>query len=134
MKGHGEKLSRKQELAVAALLTESTIAAAAQKAGVGEVTLWRWLKQEGFTSVYRSARRETVEKAIAQLQQASWAAATTLLNLLEAEAESIRLRTAVAILDHAHKAVELWDIEERLAALEGLVEVSSNGRKTAWRG
>jgi hypothetical protein len=55
MKGHGEKLSRKQDLAIAGLLTEPTIGEAAQKAGVSEVTLWRWLKQADFTSAYRLA-------------------------------------------------------------------------------
>ena len=37
--GHGEKLSRKQEQAVVALLTMPTIRKAAEKAGVGERTL-----------------------------------------------------------------------------------------------
>lgn len=57
MKGHGEKLSRKQEAAVAALLTESTLCRAAERARVGEVTLWRWLKEPGFKAAYREARR-----------------------------------------------------------------------------
>ena len=34
MKGHGEKLSRKQEQAIAAFLSDATIGAAAEKAGV----------------------------------------------------------------------------------------------------
>jgi len=44
LKGHGEKLSRKQEQAIAALLTCPTIEQAAKAAGVGETTLWRWLQ------------------------------------------------------------------------------------------
>ncbi len=118
MKGFDKKLTRKQEQALAALLAETTIAAAAERARVGEVTLWRWLKQPDFLAAYRAARREVVEKAVAQLQQSSWAAATTLLKLLASSSDSVRLRAAVAILEHASKGVELIDFEERLSALE----------------
>ncbi len=118
MKGHGEKLSRKQEEAIAALLTEATVTAAAERVGVAEVTLWRWLKRDEFLAAYRAARREVVEKATAQLQQGSWAAATTLLKLLAASSESVRLRAATAILDQANKGLDVLDFEERLAEVE----------------
>ena len=48
MKAHGEKLSRKQELAIAALLTCHAITDAAHQCGIGEVTLHRWLKEAPF--------------------------------------------------------------------------------------
>jgi len=41
MAGHGQKITRKQEALIAALLTESTYAAAAVKAGIGQTTLYR---------------------------------------------------------------------------------------------
>ena len=118
MKGHGEKLSRKQEEAIAALLGEATVTAAAERVGVAEVTLWRWLKRDDFLAAYRTARREVVEKATAQLQQGSWAAATTLLKLLAASSDSVRLRAATAILDQANKGLDVLDFEERLAEVE----------------
>ena len=39
MSGHGEKLTRKQEAAIAALLLQPTITAAAAAVGIGEATL-----------------------------------------------------------------------------------------------
>jgi hypothetical protein len=89
---------------------------------VTEVTLWRWQKQPAFIAAYRKARREAMEKATAQLQNSGWAAATTLVRLLGAESESVRLRAAVALLDQANKGLETLDHEERLAALEELSE------------
>jgi hypothetical protein len=118
MQGSDEKLSRKQEQAIAALLSEATVAAAADKAGVNEVTIYRWLKLPDFLAAYRQARREVTEKAIAQLQQSSWAASTTLVRLLGSSSDSIRLRAAQMILDQANKGIELLDFEERLSALE----------------
>jgi hypothetical protein len=113
-------------VSVAALLAEATVAAAAQRTGVAEVTLLRWLRQPDFKASYREARRQVVEKAVAQRQQSSWAASTTLLKLLGAGSESVRLRAAVAILDHANKGLEALDLEERLASLEAKL---SEGRR-----
>ena len=55
MSGHGEKLTRKQDAAIGALLSQPTISAAAQSVGLGEATLRRWLKDPGFLAAYRSA-------------------------------------------------------------------------------
>ena len=129
MKGSSEKLTRKQEQAIAALLSEATVASAAEKAGVSEVTIYRWLKIPDFISAYREARREVVEKAIAQLQQSSWAASTTLIRLLGSGSDSVRLRAAQTILDQANKGVELLDFEERLAALERQAELPGGGSR-----
>ena len=127
MIGHGEKLTRKQEQAIGALLSEQTLGGAAEQAGIGEATLRRWLKQPDFLADYREARREVVEKAVAQLQQSSWAASTTLVRLLGSPSDSIRLRAAQTILDQANKGIELIDFEERLAALERQAQPQGRG-------
>ena len=66
-----------------------------------------------------------MEKATAQLQQASWAATTTLVRLLGSPSDSVRLRAATVILDQANKGLEMLDHEERLAALEEFAESRS---------
>ena len=57
---HGQKLTRKQETPIAALWTEPTSAAAAKKAGIGQTTLYRWMKLPDFRAAYDEARRELV--------------------------------------------------------------------------
>ena len=128
MSGHGEKLSRKQDQAIGALLTEQTIESAAERVGVAEATLRRWLKLPEFLAAYRAARREVMEKTVAQMQQASWAASTTLIKLLGAGNESVRLRAATELLNEANKGLEILDHEERLAALEELA-AGQGGRR-----
>ena len=120
MKAHGEKLSRKQELALAALLTCSAITDAAKQCGIGEVTLHRWLKDATFQAAYREARRAVVQHAITQVQQATGEAVETLRRVMqdpEAPA-SAKVSAAKNILDTAVKAVELEDLEARITALE----------------
>jgi hypothetical protein len=102
MRGHGQKLTRKQEALIGALLTESTHADAAQKAGVSEATLHRWLNLPVFQVAYRQARRELVEAAIGRIQNAAGQAVDTLLAVAKNGAkDSDRVRAAVALLDHA---------------------------------
>jgi hypothetical protein len=102
MRGHGQKLTRKQEALIAALLTERTHAEAAKKAGISEATLYRWLSLPGFLSAYRRARRELVENAVGRMQAATGQAVDTLLSVAKDGAkDSDRVRASIALLDHA---------------------------------
>ena len=118
------KLSRKQELAISALLTCPTLLAAAQQCGLAEVTLHRWLKGAAFQAAYREARRAVVQHAMTQLQQATGEAVDTLRAVMQdAEAPaSAKVSAAKAILETAVKAVELEDLEARIAALEAAAQ------------
>jgi len=120
MSGHGEKFSRKQDQAVTALLTCSSIIEAAVQCGVAKWTLRRWLKQDPFQAAYRKARRQVVQHAITRLQQATGKAVETLCAAMrDAEAPaSARVSAARAILETAIKTVELEDLEQRIIALE----------------
>ncbi len=106
MSGHGEKLDRKQEALIAALLTEPTHAAAAAKAGVSVATVGRWLRLPAFLAAYRRARRELVEGAIGRIQGAAGEAVDTLLAVARGGAkEGDKVRAAVALLDHAFRGL-----------------------------
>jgi hypothetical protein len=118
MAGHGERLSRHQEVAIACLLTERSIRRAAAAARIDEKTIRGWLKEKDFAEAYREARRQVVEQAIARLQQSSGAAVLTLHRALKGKREGDRIKAALGILAHAIKAVELQDVLQRLEALE----------------
>jgi hypothetical protein len=126
MAGHGEKFGRKQEDAIAALLTQRNVEEAARAAGVGARTLLRWLKLPEFQAAYRQARREAFSQAIARLQQGTSAAATTLLKVMiePGTPALVRVRAADSVLNHASKAIEIEDIEARLSELERAAEAS----------
>jgi len=113
-------LTRRQEVFITALLSCPTIAHAARTAGIAEVTAGRWLKELSFQEAYRTARRHVVQHAIVQVQQATGTAVQTLVAVMEdAEASaSARVSAAKAILETAVKAVEVEDLEARIAALE----------------
>jgi transposase-like protein len=120
MTGHGSKFGRKKEEAIAALLTQRNIEEAARSIGVAPNTLLKWLKQPEFETAYRNARKAAYRQAVARFQQGTSAAATTLLKTLldPATPASVKVRAAEAIFNHAAKAIEIEDIDARLAALE----------------
>jgi predicted site-specific integrase-resolvase len=120
MNGHGEKLSRKQEALISALLSEDTIDAAAKTVGIGVMTAYRWLKAPGFRAMYREARRQVVDHAISHVQQATGEAVQTLRDVMaDAEAPaSARVSASKTLLELAIKVAAVEDLEARIAALE----------------
>jgi hypothetical protein len=120
MKGHGSKFGQKMEEAVAALLTQRNLDEAAKAVGISTNTLLAWMKQPEFQAAYREAKRAAFSQAIARLQQGSVAAATALLKtILDPNTPaSVRVRAAECVLNHGLKALEVEDIEARVAALE----------------
>ena len=120
--GRGGTKERLREVAIGALLTHSTHEAAAKAAGVSESTLARWLREPTFAAAVREARRRALEQALGTLSAATAEAVETLRACLGAEGEAVRVRAAVAILEHAMRGAEVTDLEERIAALEAALE------------
>lgn len=118
--GHGEKKSRKMEIAVIALLTEQTVGKAAEKAGVSDKTMFRWMQDSDFQDMFREAKRQAVGQAISRLQQATTLAVDTLMGVMtnKRSPAMAKVLAAKATLEMAMKAVELEDLEARIAALE----------------
>jgi hypothetical protein len=131
MTGHGAKFGRKMEDAIAALLTQRNVEEAAAAVHISPKTLLRWMREPEFDRAFRAARRATFSQSVARLQQAAPAAVTTLLKTLvdPAAPASVRVRAAECIMNHAIKAIELEDIEGRLAELERAAEETGSGKK-----
>ena len=128
MLGHGTKFRRKKEQAIAALLSQRNVEEAAKAIGVAGNTLLRWMKDPEFDKDYRAARRAAYSQSTARLQQASSAAVSTLLKLMVdgTTPASTRARAAECVLNHGAKAIELEDIEARVAELERAAEASKS--------
>jgi hypothetical protein len=117
------ELSRSQERALIAILAEPTLAAAAKRAKVNEVTIWRWMKQPAFYERYRADRRQMVEQSIGDLQRATTEAVETLRAVMidPEQPAPTRVTAARAILDHAFRGTELLDLVDRIDRLEALL-------------
>ena len=125
-----DKLGGKQKAALLALLSTRSIEEAARTANVPPRTLYRWLKDPDFDAEYRKAKRAAFGQAVARLQQGTGAAAAVMLKLMvdAGVPASTRLRAANCVFTHAKSAIELEEIEARIAALEQAAELTKQGR------
>jgi hypothetical protein len=128
MNGHGEKLSRLQSKAIAALLSAPTLADAANEVKVSPRTLRNWLQRPDFKAALKQAGRELLDLTMSRLQGASRDATDTLLRSLKCGVPASEVRAAGLILDNAFKVADLYQLQERVAALEMAIHgEKSNG-------
>jgi transposase-like protein len=118
--GHGAKFNRRKDEAIAALLTQPSVAEAARVANIRPQTLGKWMKDPEFEAEWRAARSAGLDQAIARLQKISGAAVTALLKVMrDSEAPAAaRLRAAETVLKHAKAASEIEALQARLSDLE----------------
>jgi len=118
MAGHGTKLERRQEVAIAALLSEPTVEAAAKKAKVGYATLKGWLQLSDFQAAYRAARAAVLERTVTRLLRTCDRAVDRLERNLDSGNVPGSNRAAEVILAKAVKGVEALDLRAEIEELK----------------
>jgi hypothetical protein len=118
--GHGNKLSRKKEQAIIALLEAPTVKEAAEMVKINPATLYKWMALPEFEEAYRKARHRAMGEAIARLQQASSEAVDTLRDVMgdQEATPASRVTAARAVLELGMRGTEIEVIEVRLKQLE----------------
>jgi hypothetical protein len=117
---YDEDLTPEQEQGIAALITQPTIAKAAEAAGVSERSLYRWLREEKFRLAYRNARRQVFSQAIALSQKYTPIAVNVLAKVMTDPAanNAAKVSAASAVLKFGRESIELDDLVERIEKLE----------------
>ncbi len=115
--GHGTKSAASREQAILALLSEKTLGTAAEKCGVNEKTLRRWLAgDEAFKKAYTEARQATFDAGMGRIQALTARAVETLEDLLDAtQSPNVRLGAARTV---AEMGIHQHDAETILRKLE----------------
>jgi hypothetical protein len=118
--GHGDKTSRKQETAIAALLAHGTLGQSAAASNISESTLRRWLKEPYFQASYSQAKRQLLEGTINRLRSIGDDAVDGLSDVVKDKSSPAGARVSAgrAILEVMFRAVEMQDLAERLDKLE----------------
>lgn len=106
--------------AIVALLSASTVAEAAARAGIGYRTLKTWRTQPEFMAEYRRAKQELLEAATGRLHRAM-AGAVDVLDRVANDADAptaARVTAAARILEIGFHAHEIDELTARLEKLE----------------
>src|SRR5450759_4212405 len=121
------QLSNRQQKAIATLLTERNVPAAAKAAGVGKRTLYRWLTQPEFKAAVQQSVTDAIGAAVRRLVGLSGKAIDTIEEILDDKDIQlnhpyISLRAAISLKGDILKISELWSLEERISELERTVK------------
>ncbi len=116
MAGNGRRNA--DPLLLAALLGGATLADAAKRAGMGEQTARRRLRDPEFRAQLDAAGDEVVEAAVRGLTDATGEAVAGLRDLMRGGPPSVRLGAVRAVLELGPKWRVEYDVETRLRALE----------------
>ncbi len=118
--------SRKDETILTALLTHTTVKAAAKSIGISESSVYSRLKDAEFKARYDALRREMLSQVTAGLQGKLAAAVDTIESVMSNPAVSpqTRLNAASEMIRDCMKLTEQNDILTRLDALEKAQELN----------
>lgn len=113
--GHfGTKLNPAQRKAIAALVTEGTITAAAAAVGVSRRTVHRWLQNPDFRAALAAAEGQAMQELSRALVRLSQKA----IKVIEGKLDEGELKAADVNLRHLLKYFEIATIEREIAELE----------------
>lgn len=122
----GHNLTDRQRRVIPIILSCKTIVTGCRKARLSRTTLYEWLKQPEFKKAFEVESRETVEEALRALKMLANDSVNVLSRLLRARSESVRYRTATAIIENLLRSRDQDELESRLAQLEQSVQDTRN--------
>src|SRR5262245_20566019 len=115
------EMTPKHAALIAALLTEPTVAAAAEKVGIGSATAYRWMKKPAFRKEWARAKDRIVNAALDRLELVTAKAVAALERNLDCQDPSVETRAAVAVLNQTLKVKDLRELEKEVKELTKIV-------------
>src|SRR5690242_5985781 len=113
--------NRKTELFISALLSSRSVEEAAVKTKIALITARRWMRDPGFIEQFREARKEVMQQAISQIQQATIESIAALREVVvHGESEGSRVAAARTILENGLRSYQFEQLESRVEDLERL--------------
>jgi hypothetical protein len=119
--GTPRELSPRQTVVLMHLLTGVGVEQAAKLAGVGERTVWTWLRENQlFTRELRARQRQAMEDATSKLQAGAGEAVDALKRVMNdpKAPHSAVVSAAKTVLEAGYRGVEIGDVAQRLEELE----------------
>ena len=115
-------LNRRQLKAIPVILQAKTITEGCEAAGITLQTFYEWYRNNDFRMEFIKQRQEIIDLALHELKTLTGEAVDVLRDLLRAEGEGVRLRTALGVMEHVGKFIEIENLEARIEAIERRIE------------
>jgi len=127
MNNKNQQISTKMRRAIPTILAEKNISNGCKKAGIDRATFYKWMSIPVFKADFYNHSKQIFELSMYDLKSSTLEAVNTILKLLNAKNESVRLRAAVSILEYLSKFIELEEITNRVDRIERLLENKKRG-------
>jgi hypothetical protein len=109
----------KQQKVAIRLASGWTMRAAATEAGITYRTVHRWRQEPEFLALIERHRGVLIDRTLNKLAGAASKAVKTLQSCLDSsESDSIRVRSALGILDQLIRIRDVTELERRMAEIE----------------
>lgn len=118
-------LNTKQKKLIPLIIKLGNIDKACQEAQVSRQTYYDWLENEEFNQELKAQQDFVYSSALEDLKSLNSDAVKVYRDLLNSEDESIKFRTASAIIDYTNKLIESKDYAARIEAIEKAIESKS---------
>lgn len=113
-----QQISTKMRRVIPIILAEKNISKGCEKACIDRATFYHWMENPIFKTAFHNHSKQIFELSLFDLRGATQKSVETIVKLLNAKNESVRLRAAVSILEHLSKFIELEELTKRIEDLE----------------
>ena len=122
-------LNAKQVKFMKALLTSDTITEAYKQAGIAEHTAYKYLADEEFSKEYTEQKRAGLRHVSTRLNEIALRSIAILDEIANDQEQTgaSRIRAVEVALNYAYKGMELEDFNNRLTAIENMLEEAEEG-------
>lgn len=117
-----ETFTPRQQQMLAALVSDASVQAAAERVGVSRTTAHHWMQQPAFAKELARQRDAVLTEALAGVQTQAGRAAAKLGALLDVEDPRLCRLVCNDILNHALRVRDAEEFSRRLKALEETIE------------
>lgn len=111
-------LNRKQKKLIPLIINCENIDQACKQAQISRQTYYDWLKDKEFNKELKKQQDSIYKNALIELKNLNTVAIKVYRDLLDSNDESIKFRTASAILELTNKLIENKEIKEKLETIE----------------
>lgn len=115
-------LNAKQLKLIPLIIQLGNIDKACKEANIDRKTYYNWLENEEFAAELKKQQDSFYNDALVELNNLVGDAVATYRELLDSADESIKFRTASAILENRLKLIESKDLQERIKVIEESLE------------
>ena len=126
-----KELSEKQLIAIPHLVSSKSISQAAEFAGVGRTTIYRWLNDDTFRAAYEEQRDAVAQYARSGMRSLMLKALSIQAERLESDDPKERARAAQAIMDYDTKTARTHENQKVIDRLHNLMFGPKNQPKDA---